>query len=379
MAKHKPQTHSTLALNQIIAIKLPWFFNAMVSSCRSKFSSMQSLLLFLLLGGIVVSAGMGAMYIAPAQVGAILLSKFGLSLGIPYETQQEAVLWAIRLPRVLLGVCIGGTLGISGAAIQGLFRNPLADPGLIGISSGASLFAVMGIVIQSTFLPVLGAWLGFYLLPFFAFTGAALTAFLIFHLSRVRGQVLVHQLLLVGLAFNALAGAIIGLMIFLATDAQLRSITFWSLGSLGGATWESLGLLAPFGFISLFGLLRLAKPLNLLTLGENQAANLGVNIKRLRWQVVCFATLAVGAAVALAGIIGFIGLIVPHLIRLLGGSDHRKVLLGSATGGAFALTLADTLARTVVAPAELPVGIVTALLGAPLFLYLLLQSKKAFR
>lgn len=373
MAKHNQGR--TLAFNQILPVKLPLGYFVPI---RFRFSSLHLLLLFLLACGTIWSAGMGAMYIAPAQVGAILCSKLGLSLGIAYEAQQEAVLWAIRLPRVCFGALLGASLGIAGAAIQGLFRNPLADPGLIGISSGASLFAVIGIVVQSAFLQGLGAWFGFYMLPIFAFAGAALTAFLIFRLSRVQGQIVVSQMLLVGLAFNALAASVIGLLTYLATDAQLRSITFWNLGSLGGATWETLGLLTPAVLLSILGLARLSKPLNLLALGENSAQHLGTDVKKLRWQVVLLATLAVGAGVALAGIIGFIGLVVPHVIRLIGGSDHRNVLLGSALGGAFALTIADTLARTVVAPAELPVGVITALLGAPLFLYLLLNSKKTF-
>lgn len=375
MAKLNPGR--TLAFNQIRTNKFSVV--AFLMSIRLSFSSLHLLLLLLLAGGLLWSAGMGAMYIAPAQVGAILFSKLGISLGIAYEAQQEAVLWAIRLPRVCFGALLGASLGIAGAAIQGLFRNPLADPGLIGISSGASLFAVIGIVVQSAFLQGLGAWFGFYMLPVFAFVGAALTAFLIFRLSRVQGQIVVSQMLLVGLAFNALAASIIGLLTYLATDAQLRSITFWNLGSLGGATWESLGMLTPVVFLSVLGLLRLSKPLNLLALGENSAQHLGTDVKKLRWQVVFLATLAVGAGVALAGIIGFIGLVVPHVIRLVGGSDHRNVLLGSALGGALALTIADTLARTVVAPAELPVGVITALLGAPLFLYLLLNNKKAFQ
>lgn len=375
MAKLNPGR--TLAFNQIRTNKFSVV--AFLMSIRLSFSSLHLLLLLLLTGGLLWSAGMGAMYIAPAQVGAILFSKLGISLGIAYEAQQEAVLWAIRLPRVCFGALLGASLGIAGAAIQGLFRNPLADPGLIGISSGASLFAVIGIVVQSAFLQGLGAWFGFYMLPVFAFVGAALTAFLIFRLSRVQGQIVVSQMLLVGLAFNALAASIIGLLTYLATDAQLRSITFWNLGSLGGATWESLGMLTPVVFLSVLGLLRLSKPLNLLALGENSAQHLGTDVKKLRWQVVFLATLAVGAGVALAGIIGFIGLVVPHVIRLVGGSDHRNVLLGSALGGALALTIADTLARTVVAPAELPVGVITALLGAPLFLYLLLNNKKAFQ
>lgn len=367
----------TLALNQIFPVKFP--IVGFLMSIRFKISSLHLLLLLLLTGGLLWSAGMGAMYIAPTQVGAILLSKLGISLGIAYEAQQEAVLWAIRLPRVCFGALIGASLGIAGASIQGLFRNPLADPGLIGISTGASLFAVIGIVIQSIFLQSLGAWFGFYMLPIFAFAGAALTTFLVFSLSRVQGQIVVSQMLLVGLAFNALAASMIGLLTYLATDAQLRSITFWNLGSLGGATWESLVLLAPLVLITTLGLARLSKPLNLLALGESAAQHLGTNVKSLRWQVVVLSTLAVGTGVALAGTIGFVGLVVPHVIRLIGGSDHRNVLIGSALGGAFALSIADTLSRTVVAPAELPVGVITALLGAPLFLYLLLKSKKAFQ
>jgi iron complex transport system permease protein len=378
MEKLKEQNLILLPKRAPLLVNLPWIgqqggFRGIL------FSTAHLWLLFLLIAGAVFSAGVGALHIAPAQVAAILCDKLGWTLGIAYEEQQAAVLLAIRLPRVLLGMGVGAALGISGASIQGLFRNPLADPGLIGISSGASLFAVLAIVIQSSMIGMLGQWLNFYVLPFVAFFGAAATTLLVFRLSQWQGQVLVARMLLVGVAINALIGATIGLLMYLSTDAQLRNITFWNLGSLGGATWQTLWIMLPLVLISAFGLMRQAKSLNLLNLGESQAENLGVNLKTLRWQIVCFATLAVGASVALTGVIGFVGLVVPHMIRMIGGTDHRKLLLAAALGGAFALNITDTLARTLVAPAELPVGVVTALLGAPLFLYLLLKSKNAFR
>jgi iron complex transport system permease protein len=334
---------------------------------------------------VLLGVGVGAVAIPVPAVLGILLSKLGLSTGFTFEPQQAGVLLAIRLPRVVLGALVGAALGLSGAAIQGLFRNPLADPGLLGISSGASMAAVATIVLEAKMVALLPALantsssLGTYLLPLVAFGGAALTALFVYRVSHVGGRVAVSTLLLVGVATNGLAGAFTGLFTYAATDAQLRSITFWGLGSLGGASWSTVGTLLPFLVLPLLWLPRLGKPLNLLALGEEQAGHLGLPVARLKWQLVTLATLAVGASVAMVGAIGFLGFLVPHLLRLVGGPDHRFVLPASALGGALVLVLADTLSRTIVAPAELPIGILTALLGAPVFLWMVLREQRRLR
>ncbi|GAB4043870.1 FecCD family ABC transporter permease [Spirosoma litoris] len=332
------------------------------------------ILVVVLLVTIVLSVGIGAVYITPSEIGLILRKALGETLEV--DGTKEAILLVIRMPRVCLAILIGAGLAISGAAIQGLFRNPLADPGLIGISSGASLAAVTMIVLEVSFFQKLTGVLGMYALSVVAFLGACATAFFVYRIARVAGKDLITTMLLTGIAINALSGAITGIMTYLATDEQLRNITFWSLGSLGGATWTSVLAILPFTVIALVGIPRLAKSLNLLALGESQASMLGVNLKSVKRQVIIFATMAVGTSVAVAGIIGFVGLVIPHLIRIGVGSDHRRVLVGSALGGAIVLTLADSLARTLVAPAELPIGILTALIGTPVFLWILFRNRR---
>lgn len=331
-------------------------------------------LIGVLLLTVVVSVGVGALYVSPYEIGLILARLLGYPVEV--DATKAAILLAIRLPRVCLAVLIGSGLSISGAAIQGLFRNPLADPGLIGISSGASLAAVLMIVLEVTFFQTLSGILGMYALSVVAFSGACATAFLVYRIARMAGKDLITTMLLTGIAINALSGALTGIMTYLATDEQLRNITFWSLGSLGGASWTAVLGILPFTIIALAGIPRLAKSLNLLALGESQAIMLGVNVTALKRQVIIFSTMAVGTSVAVAGIIGFVGLVIPHLIRMAAGSDHRRVLTGSALGGAIVLTLADSLARTTVAPAELPIGILTALIGTPVFLWILLRERR---
>jgi iron complex transport system permease protein len=333
----------------------------------------------LLLLAVLVGAGAGALHVPVASVLGVLLHKLGLPTSLAFEPQQAAVVWAIRLPRVLLAVLVGAALGLAGAAMQGLFRNPLADPSLLGISAGASLAAVAVIVLEEKVLKMVSALpgaggAGAYVLPLAAFAGACVATVFVYRVARRGGRVLVSTMLLVGIATNGLAGAITGLFTYAATDAQLRSITFWGLGSLGGATWPTIATLVPFLVLPLLLLPRLGKALNLLALGEEQAAHLGLPVARIKWQVIGLTTLAVGASVAMVGTIGFLGFLVPHVLRLLGGPDHRFVLPASALGGALVLLLADTLARTAVAPAELPIGILTALLGAPVFLWIVRHS-----
>lgn len=327
-----------------------------------------------LLVTVVLSVGIGAVRVSPYEIGLIIAKSFGYAVDV--DSTKEAILVAIRLPRVCLAILIGAGLAISGAAIQGLFRNPLADPGLIGISSGASLAAVMMIVLEVKFFQTLTGTLGMYALSIVAFAGACATAFLVYRIARMAGKDVITTMLLTGIAINALSGALTGIMTYMATDEQLRNITFWSLGSLGGASWTSVLAILPFMIIALICIPRLAKSLNLLALGESQASMLGVNLKSIKRQVIIFSTMAVGTSVAVAGIIGFIGLVIPHLIRMGAGSDHRRVLIGSALGGAIVLTLADSLARTLVAPAELPIGILTALVGTPVFLWILFRERR---
>ncbi|SCC42022.1 iron complex transport system permease protein [Chitinophaga costaii] len=326
----------------------------------------------LLIAGLVLSVllacGMGAMHIPLLRVVAILLYKLHLHLPISFTESEANVLWQIRLPRVCMGVMVGGSLAMAGAAIQGLFRNPLADPGLVGISAGAALFAVLCIVVFSG--------VSYYWMNVATFLGAVLSALLVFRLSRSGGSTHMATLLLAGLGINALCNALTGLITYMANNDQLRSVTFWTMGSLGGATWATVAALLPFVVVPVLLLPRLAKWLNAFALGEAAAAHLGIPVKRLKAGVMLLATLLVGACVAVSGIIGFVGLIVPHILRSASGSDHRALLPNSFLLGASLLTLSDVLSRTLIAPAELPLGIVTAILGTPLFIGMLMKQKR---
>jgi len=335
-----------------------------------------TLLVVLLVVTMIASACLGAVQIRFSEFMSIMAYRTGIDKQVHYQPQQEAVLFALRFPRVMLGVLVGAGLGISGASLQGLFRNPLADSGLIGISSGASLFAVMMIVLEAAVFKQLQDAMGYYALSLAAFVGACLTTFVVYRISVQQGKSDITALLLGGIAMNALAGALIGLMTYMATDEQLRNITFWNLGSLGGATWKSVTTLLPFIAIPVIALPFLAKSLNAFALGEAQARHMGVNTGLVKKMVIVLATMAVGASVAISGIIGFVGLIIPHIIRMAFSSDHRLLIPASAILGAAVLTLADLISRTIVAPAELPLGIITALLGSPIFIYIIMSRKR---
>lgn len=279
----------------------------------------------------------------------------------------------LRLPRVLLALLVGAALASSGTAMQGLFRNPLADPGLIGVAAGAALAAVASIVLARgiDFDPQWLPWLT----PAAAFGGGLMAATLAARLASADGITHTATLLLAGLAINAVAGAGIGLLIQLSGDAALRELTFWLYGSLGKSGWAELAVGAPVLLLVMLLLPRDARALNALLLGEAEAGHLGVDVERLKRRITALVVLAVAASVALAGIIGFVGLIVPHLLRLSLGPDHRLLLPASALGGASLLVLADVGARTWLSPAEIPVGVLTALIGAPFFLVLLLRFR----
>jgi iron complex transport system permease protein len=341
--------------------------------------SLQVVLVAVLLISGILASGIGSMHISPVQVFAILLDKCGLHIPVAYNEGMANVLIQIRLPRVIMGMMVGAGLAVSGAALQGLFRNPLADPGLIGISAGASLSAVLFIVVLSA-VPLLrfSSMLSqYYLLNIVTFAGACISSLAVFRMARSGGKTMIATLLLAGLAINALCGAVTGLITYTANDEQLRSVVFWTLGSLGGASWKSVLALSPFILLPLVLMPFLGRSLNAFALGEAEALYLGINIKKLKRRIIILSTLAVGACVAVSGTIGFVGLIVPHILRSASGNDHRYLLPGSALLGAALLTLADVCSRTLIAPAELPIGIVTALLGTPLFITLFLKQKSA--
>ena len=336
------------------------------------------LLLLALIIVTLVSIGYGPVAISPQHVLVILLSQMGLVTPETWQIapQYEAVVMSIRLPRTLLGILVGASLAVSGAAMQGLFRNPLADPGLIGVSAGAALAAVCVIVLGSSWLIGLTTLLGDYTLPVAAFFGGAATTIIVYRLANNGGRTDVATLLLAGIAINALAAAGTGLLIYAADDQQLRTLTFWTMGSLGSVTWSALIGALPLFLLPLILIPRLAHALNALLLGEAEASHLGVDVHRIKLWLIIWVAMAVGSAVALSGVIGFVGLVVPHLIRLLIGPNHRFLLPGSILLGATLLLAADLLARTVVTPAELPIGIVTSLVGGPFFLWLLLKRKQ---
>jgi iron complex transport system permease protein len=322
----------------------------------------------LLLAVVLFAAGQGAYGLPLSELPGVIVGAFDRSTE---RSGAERVFFSIRLPRLLLGLAAGAGLGMAGALMQGLFRNPLADPGLIGVSSGAALAAGVTIVLGAVWFPDLPRALGSWTLVLMAFGGGLAVTVLIYLLSRGDGGTRVGLMLLAGIGINALAGAGLGLLSFLANDEQLRSLQFWLLGSLGGARWSAVLLVGGLCGVALVLGLRLAGPLNALALGEAQAVLLGVPVQRVQRRVVVLTALAVGAVTATTGIIGFIGLVAPHMVRLIAGPDHRWVLPGSALLGASLVLAADAVARTVAQPAELPLGVLTALVGVPFFLVLL--------
>ena len=336
--------------------------------------------LFIALGLLLVlvlwlSLALGPVSLPLGDTLRAALRLLGLPLTADASLQQaELILSQIRMPRTLLGLAVGMVLALCGVAMQGLFRNPLADPGLVGVSSGAALGAAVAIVGGAAFGGLPEAFAP-YLLSACAFVGGLLVTALVYRLGRRDGQTNVATMLLAGIALTALAGAAIGLFTYLADDATLRTLTFWNLGSLNGASYARLWPLLLATLAVALWLPRRALALNALLLGESEARHLGFDVERLKRELVFCTALGVGAAVAAAGLIGFIGLVVPHLMRLLVGPDHRLLLPASALAGASLLLLADLVARLALAPAELPIGIVTALIGAPFFLYLLVRGR----
>ncbi|MEU2487621.1 iron ABC transporter permease [Streptomyces sp. NPDC012617] len=321
-----------------------------------------------LLVGCLLSAGLGAYDIPLGDVLSSLQHRVGLG-GQALDRVAESVLWNVRLPRVTLALLVGSSLGCAGALMQGVFGNPLAEPGVIGISSGAAVGAVASIALGLTFF---GDWT----ITVCAFVSGLATVLLVYVLSRSGGRTEVVTLILTGIAVNAFAGALIGLFIFFADNAQITQITFWQLGSLSQATWPKVLAVLPCAALGLLVAPFHARKLDLLALGERPARHLGVDVERLRIVLVLVVALLTAAAVAVAGIISFVGLLVPHLLRMANGPGHRFLVPGSALGGALVLVAGDLAARTVADPAELPLGVLTALFGSPFFFWLLRRTRR---
>jgi iron complex transport system permease protein len=320
----------------------------------------------------------GAIPIPPGTATHLIAQQLGFA---PVDENMQAlrtILLDIRLPRVVLGVLTGAGLAVAGVTLQGLFRNPLADPGLVGVSTGAATAAAAFIVLGWPLIEVLSAPLLRHALPIAAFGGGLVTTILIYAVATREGRTDVATLLLAGVAINAMAAACIGLLIFLSSENELRDLNFWMLGSLNGVTWERLMVVGPLILAATIALTWFSRHLNALLLGETEARHLGFDVEGAKRWMITLVALTVGAIVALTGAIGFIGLIVPHLVRLMMGADHRTLYPLSALLGACLVLLADLFARTIVVPAELPIGIVTSLLGGPFFLWLLLRQKGAF-
>ena len=320
----------------------------------------------------LVALSVGASGIPVPRTLAILKDAIGTGVT---SGGDALIILQVRLPRLLLGLLIGAALASSGAIMQGLFRNPLADPGLVGVSAGAALAAAATITLGDALLAPVAGSIPFGMLPVGAFVGGLLTTLGLYLIATRNGRTSIATMLLAGVAFGALSGAVMGLFSYISDDRQLRDLSFWSLGSLSGATWVKVMAIAPLVIPVLLATPFLARGLNALSLGEAEAYHLGVAVQRVKAFAILLVAVAVGASVAGAGMIGFVGIVVPHVLRLVAGPDHRWLLPASTLLGGAMLVLADTVARTLVAPAELPIGILTAVIGAPFFLGLLLRRQ----
>jgi len=310
----------------------------------------------------VLLAAAGALVVGSVHISVVAaIRQMWLGLrGIPDDAVTAQILLSVRLPRIVLAISVGAAMGLSGLAAQTLFRNPLASPYVMGISNGAAVGAVIGMLL-------VGRNLGYAAIPLFSTAAGLMAATGAFVLARRSGQ-FAHSLLLAGIAISAFCSAITAAALYLAGE-RLGTLVFWLMGGLWQATWRDALIMTPVGIASLLALLLLAPSMNVALLGERSAHDLGVHIGRLQVLLLIVVAVTTSVAVSLTGVIGFVGLVVPHVLRLLMGADHRRLVPASAAGGALLLLLPDTAARTAAAPAEVPVGIVTALLGAPIFLW----------
>ena len=323
----------------------------------------------LILLGALVSLSLGPVHIPLSHVASIVLAFVGFDAG-EFSRTEQLVIEQIRLPRIVVGASVGVALGVAGATMQGLFRNPMADPGIIGVSTGGAVGAVVAIATGAT-------GLFFLALPAFAFVGALVATFLVYGIAAVGGHFSMATLLLAGVAVNAFLGAIVSAIIILLPDnGALREILFWLAGGLDSRSWEHVRISAPLILGGAAVIVLMSRDLNLLMLGDDEARSMGVRVGRARTTLLVVAALATGAAVAVSGTIAFVGLVTPHILRLVMGPDHRVLIPMSAVGGALFVILADTVARTVIQPAEFRVGVLTAFVGAPFFILLLIKNKR---
>lgn len=343
---------------------------ASIRSHRAVTTLLFVLLWAALIISLLVSAGVGQLSIPPFEVLGSLLNRIGINwLPTPELPTGDSALWAVRFPRVALSALVGAGLAVSGLLMQAVFGNPLAEPGVIGISSGAAVGAGVAIVFGFT---AFGSWST----AVFAFLAGLAATFLVYTMSRADGKTEIVTLVLTGIAVNAIAGAGIALLTFLGDTSSREEIVFWQLGSLSGSRWDQVTIVAPVILAGTIASLFVAHKLDLLALGERNARHLGVNVERLRIGVIVLVALLVGASVAFAGIISFVGLVIPHLMRMLLGPAHRPLVWASALGGALLLTLADLASRTLVPMADLPIGMLTSLVGGPFFFWLLRRTRK---
>ncbi|MDF1790768.1 MAG: iron ABC transporter permease [Thalassobaculaceae bacterium] len=322
-----------------------------------------------------LALGIGAVPIPPDVIGRLILNALGADFVWETETRDALVFWSIRVPRVAAGCLVGASLAMAGATMQGIFRNPLADPALIGVSSGAALAAVAVIVVGGGLLGTLPPETRAFALPVAALFGGLAATAIVYRLGSVGGQTMAATTLLAGVAISAIAQAGIGFLIFLSDEQQLRDLSFWTLGSVAGLNWPLLLPAAVLMVVPILVLPRLAGALNAMLLGERESFHMGHDPQRVKRLAIGLTAVAVGGAVSVSGVIGFVGLVVPHIVRLLAGPDHRWLLPGTALLGASLFLMADLLARMIVLPSELPIGVVTALVGGPFFIWLLVKRK----
>lgn len=335
----------------------------------TRLAASSSVILLLVLGTALASLSLGPVNIPADRVVSIVLSYIGLDF-TAFSRTELLVIEQIRLPRIVVGALVGMALGVAGATMQGLFRNPMADPGIIGVSAGGAVGAVVAIATGIT-------GLFFLALPAFAFVGSMGASFLVYGIAAIGGRFSMATLLLAGVAVNAFLGAVVSAIIILIPDyGALREILFWLAGGLDSRSWEHVRISAPLILAGTALIAVMARDLNLLTLGDDEARSMGIRVGITRVTLLGAAALVTGSAVAVSGTIAFVGLVTPHILRLVLGPDHRVLVPMSALGGAAFVILADTVARSVIQPAELPVSIITAFVGAPFFIFLLIKNKR---
>ncbi|NYF09131.1 iron complex transport system permease protein [Leifsonia sp. AK011] len=339
-------------------------------SHRGRYILLTAGLAVVLVGGIVLSAVLGQLAVSPAEVVGSVLRGMGIPNGwAPTDPIVESTLWIVRFPRIVMALAVGAALAVAGAVMQAIFGNPLAEPGVVGVSAGAAFGAAVAIVLGV-------AAFGSGSIAVFAFAGGLGATLLVYLMARANGRTEVVTLLLTGIAVNAFGGAGLAFLLFVADSGSREQIVFWQLGSLNGSLWSEVIVVLPVAVVGTLVAVALGRRYDLLTLGERNARHLGVNVEGLRIGSIVLVALLTGVAVAFVGIIAFVGLVVPHLIRMIIGPAHRALLIASAFGGGALLVYSDLIARSVVTGADLPIGLVTSLVGGPFFFFLLLRQRK---